>query len=177
MSFVTRRALSTLIPPKVRYFFGVGMQRGVCGLVLIELCRLLLPRYVCESVVFSIRDTLKWIGRRWETRFSRLAGGRWGMNRATERLDDDMAGRSGNERERNGQLGDFWLTFAMSRPLVRHLMLSACSVLSTSTRSFPVDLLLRSRPRASSLSTRPSTLARTPLESVCLSVREGLSRV
>ena len=83
------------------------------------------------------------------------------MNRATERLDDDMAGRSGNEKEQNGQLVDFWLTFAMSRPLVRHLMLSACSVLSTSTRSSPGDRLLRSRPPAFSADTRRSTSERT----------------
>ncbi|TQS32351.1 hypothetical protein Golomagni_07334 [Golovinomyces magnicellulatus] len=40
-------------------------------------------------------------------------------------------------------------------------MLCACSVSSASTRSSPVVLLLRLRPRVSSAATRPSTSART----------------
>lgn len=53
------------------------------------------------------------------------------------------------------------------RPLAVPRTLSACSASSRFTRSSPAALLPRSRPRASSDATRPSTLARTLQRSVC----------
>lgn len=153
MSFVTRRALSTLIPPKV----SPPKRRapGACLAVFNADTippRSPRPRYAAPKVLILVHCRCAWC----------VGSGRWVVGLGA-------GGQTANNTARN-ETPRYRITMLTScdcRPLAALPTPCACSVSSASTKSFLEVPLPRPSPRACSVGTKPSTLARRPPPSVC----------
>lgn len=175
MSFVTRRGLSTLIPPKVSAtpnFSGSPVRRRELASngQLLTLDAIGCLSQGTNSIPLPMTIFLRWFGRE--------MGSQWqapDRPPAVENARTNLSTACGTSSPPTDEIyeANTGIFLQLNRLLVVLPTPCACSVSSASTRSSLVVPPLRSRPRVSSAVTRPATLARTLLLPVRIELSEA----